>query len=152
MANPKIADLVARAKQLGIKNEDDARALIKTNKVATFGKLEKVISGKGGGKAAASARSIPTPVAKQLLKTSKVKVHARKGSRGGKVNMPGPRGYRLGAVWLKSIAEGKGAALKPANLPKLIATAQVRGVRLPRNAAKLPQKDLVTQIARGLHS
>ena len=41
----------------------------------------------------------------------------------------GPRGFRVDSpAWVKSIMECKGIALLPANLPKLLDTAEVHGV------------------------
>jgi hypothetical protein len=68
--------------------------------------------------------------------------------RGSAVKTPGPRGYRIGPVWLKSIVEGKGIALHPSNLPKLLCTAAAKGVDLPNT--KLTQPEIAAVIAKAV--
>jgi hypothetical protein len=66
------------------------------------------------------------------------------------VHHVGPRGFRLGQKWYDSIREGRGVAVLPSNLPKLIATAKVNGVRIPPNPNLTP-RDIAGRIAEKLN-
>lgn len=105
MADPKIADLLAKAAELGLKDEAKARELIKANKVRSFKRLAEVISA--------------------ALKPSAARIRVRKST---KLHEEGPRGFKFGPVWLGSIRAQKGIALSPSNLPKLKKTAAQYGV------------------------
>lgn len=84
----------------------------------------------------------------KIVKSATAKTHLRR-KQGVKITAAGPRGFRLGPVWLKSIAEVKGAALKSANLPKLLATADVKGVTVPRGK-NVSQRDVVEALSKAL--
>jgi hypothetical protein len=57
----------------------------------------------------------------------------------------GPRGFKFGPVWVKSIVEGKGVALKVANLPKLLDTAKAKGVEVTED---LTQAEIAAAVAK----
>lgn len=151
MANPKRAELISRARSLGVPSDDVARRLINDNNVASFKKLEQVVTKykaktvKSGGRIRQESID-PSTVKSIVAKTSSIKTHKR---RGKSITLPGPRGFRLGPTWMKSIAECRGAALKTANLPKLLATAKVKGINVP--AGEISQRELVQKLAQRLH-
>jgi len=146
----KLNTLVKNALNLGVKNEAAAKAIIRRHGIDSTRKLVEVITAKDRGPNVivsdmkVSERSMPTLLAKQVLRKSPVKI---RGARTGGVKLPGPRGYRFGPVWLKSIAEGKGIAVHPSNLPKLLATAASRKVNIARN---MPQEEIARLVARHL--
>ena len=75
------------------------------------------------------------------LKIAKVKVERAIVPRN-----KGPRGFRVDSpAWLKSITDGKGIALVPANLPKLMDTAEVKGAAV---SADMTQAEIVQAIAK----
>lgn len=81
-------------------------------------------------------------------KGAKLKVaKAAKTAKVVKVHEKGPRGFKFGPVWLQSIRDGAGVALKPANLPKLRETAQAYGVTLTKD---LNQAEMAAAIARAI--
>jgi hypothetical protein len=51
----------------------------------------------------------------------------------------GPRGFRFSNGFLASVREGKGVAVSPANLPKLLSLAAHKGVRIPKRANLTPK-------------
>lgn len=119
MADPRIADLLARAAELGVTDEAVARALIKANKVRSYKRLGDVIAAmKPKGKA---------------LRVRKSNV----------IHNEGPRGFKFGPVWLNSIRAQKGIALSPSNLPKLRRTAEKYGVD-----SSLEQEVMVAELAK----
>jgi len=63
------------------------------------------------------------------------------------VRTKGPRGFKFGPVWMRSIREGKGIALKPQNMPKLMETASFVGVKVSDD---LSQPEIAAVIARTL--
>ncbi len=81
-----------------------------------------------------------------------LKPKARKGAvlkvrKATSVRAKGPRGFKFGPVWMRSITEGKGIALKPQNLPKLLETANFKGVMV---SADLSQPEIAAAIAKTL--
>jgi hypothetical protein len=137
--------LVKRAEELGIKDRKEARALVKQFKVKTLKRLETVVARQYAREAPAAGRSVDRAKANAILRAAK-KVDGK--LRGSAVKTPGPRGYRIGPVWLKSIVEGKGIALHPSNLPKLLCTAAAKGVDLPNTT--LTQPEIVAVIAKAV--
>jgi hypothetical protein len=141
--------LIARAAELGMKDESEARVLLKEHNVKTFRKLERVVAKTTGAEVPTAKpkviRSIDRAKANAVIRAAK-KVQGK--LHGSSVNSPGPRGFRLGAVWLKSIVEGKGPAIAAANLPKLVATAAAKGIPIP--SRQLTQKELAEHIAKAL--
>jgi len=149
MTAPKIADLITRAAELGVKDEAEARTLLKTHGIKSFRKLERVVA-KGSNAEVPNGKpkvvkSIDRAKANAVIRAAR-KVQGK--LRGSNVNNPGPRGFRLGPTWLKSITEGKGPALSPSNLPKLVATAAAKGIPIPSRT--LTQKELAEHIAKAL--
>ena len=63
------------------------------------------------------------------------------------VRVKGPRGFKFGPVWMRSIADGKGIALMPQNMPKLLETATFKNVSV---SADLSQAEIVAAIAKTL--
>ncbi len=120
MSDPKVADLLKRAAELGQTDEAKARELIKKFKVRSFKRLAEVLSKNAG--------------AKQRVR------------RAGKIHSEGPRGFKFGPVWLSSIKSKSGIALSPSNLPKLVKTAESKGVA----AGDLNQEQLVAALAKVL--
>lgn len=120
MSDPKIADLLTRAAELGLSDEAKARELIKKFKVRSFKRLAEVVSKNAG--------------AKQRVR------------RSSKIHSEGPRGFKFGPVWLGSIKSQKGIALSPSNLPKLRKTAESKGVA----TSDLNQEQLVAALAKVL--
>lgn len=60
----------------------------------------------------------------------------------------GPRGFRVDSpAWLKSIMERKGIALSPSNLPKLLDTAEVKGLTITPD---LEQSEIVDMLAKAM--
>ena len=79
-------------------------------------------------------------------KGAKLKVaKAAKTAKVVKIREKGPRGFKFGPVWLQSIRDGAGVALKPANLPKLRETAQAYSVTLTKD---LNQAEMAAAIAK----
>lgn len=129
MADPKIAELLAKAAELGITDEAVARQLIKANKVRSFKKLGEVIAASKAQKTKAKNGAT---------------LRVRKAS---KVHQEGPRGFRFGPVWLASIKAAKGVALLQSNLPKLKKTADHYGVKYDDNTS---QEELVAAVAKAI--
>lgn len=63
------------------------------------------------------------------------------------VHEKGPRGFKFGEVWLQSIRDGAGVALKAANLPKLRETATAYNVTLTKD---LNQAEMAAAIAKAI--
>lgn len=82
-----------------------------------------------------------------VLKSKTRKGATLKVRKATSVRAKGPRGFKFGPVWMRSIAEGKGIALKPQNLPKLLETATFKGVAV---GANLSQPDIAAAIAKTL--
>lgn len=82
-----------------------------------------------------------------LLKPKASKGAALKVRKATSVRTKGPRGFKFGPVWMRSIAEGKGIALKPQNLPKLLETATFKDVTV---SADLSQPEIAAAIAKTL--
>lgn len=122
---PTIAQLLSKASELGV-TEESARTMIKEQKIRSFTKLASVIAEK-----LATAGS-----------SAKVKVRSRKAVV---LHQRGPRGFKFGPVWMRSIIEGKGVALKPQNLPKLRETATFHGVQVTED---LSQVEIANEIAK----
>jgi hypothetical protein len=61
------------------------------------------------------------------------------------VREKGPRGFKFGPVWMQSIRDGKGVALKPQNMPKLLDTAAFMGVNVRNDQ---PQAEIAMAIAK----
>jgi hypothetical protein len=59
----------------------------------------------------------------------------------------GPRGFQFGPVWIKSIVDGAGIALKVSNLPKLLATAASKGIEVTKD---LTQAEIVAMVAKAV--
>lgn len=55
----------------------------------------------------------------------------------------GPRGFNLGPKWIQSIKDGKGIAMYPSNLPKLVKTAEVYNVPPAKLKKVKTQRELV---------
>lgn len=56
------------------------------------------------------------------------------------IHKVGPRGFQLSPKWYDSIKRQRGVAVLTSNLPKLIATAKVNGVRIPPNKNFTPRE------------
>ena len=68
--------------------------------------------------------------------------------KAGAVRAKGPRGFKVDSpAWLRSIADRKGIALSPSNLPKLLDTASVKGVSV---SADMPQAEIVALVAAAI--
>jgi alpha-D-ribose 1-methylphosphonate 5-triphosphate synthase subunit PhnH len=83
-------------------------------------------------------------IAEFTEKSKGAKLKIAKSMRTVKVHEKGPRGFRFGPVWMSSIKEGKGIALSPANMPKLLDTAAHFGVSVDNKAS---QADIVAAVA-----
>lgn len=86
-------------------------------------------------KAEAAIKSLTPKTARKTMKVAQVRA---KGPRGFKVNSP---------AWLKSIFAVAGIATKPANLPKLLDTADVHGVKVTKD---LSQEEIVKMVAKAM--
>lgn len=145
----KMNTLISKALSLGM-TEAAAKRLIKKHDIRSTAALLRIAKAQAETPRAVlvdpniSTRSMPRELAKQVLKQSPVRLRGRSG-----VKLPGPRGYRFGPVWLKSIAEGRGIATHPSNLPKLLATAASRRVNIPKD---MPQEEIVRLVAKELTS
>lgn len=128
MADPKIAELLAKAKELGVNDEAQARKIIKDNKVRSFKKLGEIIA------KMATAGEKKSGAAKRVRKST------------GIIHSEGPRGFKMGPVWLASIKSLKGIALSPSNLPKLKKTAESKGI----DTEGKTQEELAAAIAKTL--
>lgn len=115
--------------------------IAKYNTLATAAGLPTRKGFDNKAKAEAAIASLIGKGAGAKLKVAK----AAKTAKVVKVNEKGPRGFRFGPVWLQSIRDGVGVALKPANLPKLRETAQVYGVTLTED---LSQAEMAAAIAK----
>lgn len=73
---------------------------------------------------------------------------ARKTMKVAQVRAKGPRGFKVNSpAWLKSIFAVAGIATKPANLPKLLDTADVHGVKVTKD---LSQEEIVRMVAKAM--
>jgi hypothetical protein len=85
-----------------------------------------------------------------LSKTTKPKIASGATLRvrkAGAVREKGPRGFKFGPVWLASIKSGKGVALKPTNIKKVLETAEAKGVTVSKD---LTQAAIVALIAKAI--
>lgn len=82
-----------------------------------------------------------------LLKPKTSKAASLKVRKAATPRVKGPRGFKFGPVWMKSILEGKGVALKAQNMPKLLETAQFKGVVV---TSDLSQPEIAAAIAKTL--
>ena len=65
--------------------------------------------------------------------------------KAGAIRAKGPRGFKIDSpAWLRSIAAGKGIALSPSNLPKLLDTADAKGITV---SADMTPADIAAAIA-----
>ncbi len=78
-----------------------------------------------GFESKAKAEAAIATLTKTTKKASGATLRVRKA---GAVHEKGPRGFKYGPVWLTSIRNSKGVALKPSNLPKLREHAASAGV------------------------
>src|SRR5271154_3233853 len=92
----------------------------------------------------AAAEAAIATLTKTTTKTSGATLRVRKA---GAVRQKGPRGFKFGPVWLASITSGKGVALKPANIAKVLETAQAKGVTVTKD---LTQLEIVALIAKAI--
>lgn len=77
-----------------------------------------------------------------------MKIAAVKADKPTTIRNKGPRGFRVDSpAWLKSIADAKGIALSPANMPKLLDTAAVHNVELTPDLAQI---EMVKMIAKAI--
>lgn len=88
--------------------------------------------------AAEAAIAALTPKKGAKLKIAKVR-------KAAEVRAKGPRGFKFGPKWIASIVEGKGIALKPANLPKLLDTAAFKNVEVTPD---LTQAEIASMVAK----
>ena len=93
--------------------------------------------------AAEGAIGALTLMLKSESKGAKLKI--AKAKRSVTVHEKGPRGFKFGPVWMESIRTGKGVALKPQNMPKLMETAQHFSVDLTPD---LDQREIAAAIAQ----
>src|SRR5579859_2205679 len=121
----KMNALIEKAAELGLKDADEARALIRQHKIQSVSKLTSFIQNRPSG---IRVDQDTAEAVTKRIKTVKKSVHRA-----------GPRGFRYGAVFLKSVAEGKGVAVRPANLPKLLSLAKATGVQVPNRKDTTPR-------------
>jgi hypothetical protein len=81
----------------------------------------------------------------QLQLGAKVKI--AKVKRAVRQHEKGPRGFKFGPVWMSSIRLGRGVAMKPQNMPKLIETARHFGVKVTKD---LNQAEVTAAIAKAI--
>jgi len=92
----------------------------------------------------AKAEAAIAALTKTTKKASGAALRVRKASA---VHQPGPRGFKVGPVWIASIKSGKGVAMKPANRPKLIEHATSVGVSVTDD---LTHAEIVALIAKAI--
>ena len=116
--------------------------------IATYNELA-LAAGKPTRKSFDSKAKAEAAIAalKPAAKGAALKV--RKARTPAAIREKGPRGFKFGPVWLASISEGKGVALKPQNLPKLKDTAQHYGLEVTDD---LNQAEIVALVAKHLES
>lgn len=83
----------------------------------------------------------------QLTSNKGAKVKIAKAKREVKVHEAGPRGFIFGPVWVQSVRDGKGVALKPQNLPKLRLHAQKVGAEVTED---LSQAEIAALVAKAM--
>jgi hypothetical protein len=120
-SQPKVGELVAKAIELGME-EDAAKKLIKDKAIRSYSKLTTMIE--------------------ESKKPKNIKVR-----KAAVLRQEGPRGFKVGPVWIASIKAGKGVALKPSNLPKLKKTAEEYKVTVKDDAT---HEEIVAAIAAAL--
>jgi hypothetical protein len=160
MSEPTVTELVtaAVAQANGALTEEAIRKLIRTNKVRSLTKLTEVITAALAdpleAAPAATEQTAEAPVAKvkaqrkPKIENAGAALKVKKArATSATIHEKGPRGFKFGPVWLKSIAEGKGVALKPANFPKLKDHAAAAGIEV---TADLTQAEIATAIAKTL--
>lgn len=93
-------------------------------------------------KAEASLNTILEIVKAKSGEGAKLKIR-----KAAQVHQKGPRGFKFGPIWMRSISEGKGVALKPQNMPKLLETATFKGIQVTPD---LSQAEVAAAIAKAL--
>lgn len=87
-----------------------------------------------------------TKAVKRMAKTAKA--DSTSTPKEAAIRNKGPRGFRVDSpAWMASIQSGKGIALSPANLPKLLDTAAVHNVEISED---LTQAEIVEKISKAL--
>ena len=117
-----------------------------TQLIAKYNELATAagVATRKGFESKAKAEAAIAALSKTTKKASGATLRVRKA---GAVREKGPRGFKFGPVWLASIAAGKGVALKPANIAKVLETAQAKGVTVTKD---LTQLEIVALIAKAI--
>jgi len=121
--NPTIAQLIAKAIELNAAlTEDQAKSIIKATNAKSYKKVAEAV---------------------EAAKNTKKKP-GRKPAGEIKIVEPGPRGFRFGQAYVRSVIEASGIAMKEANKLKLVQFAEALGI------AGITMKSDATEAAKSL--
>jgi|SRR5579859_3614509 len=120
-----------------------------TQLIAKYNELATAagVATRKGFESKAKAEAAIAALSKTTTKTAKASGATLRVRKAAAVREKGPRGFKFGPVWLASIAAGKGVALKPANIKKVLETAEAKGVTVTKD---LTQAEIVALIAKAI--